>query len=310
MPVRFQAAMHRQPDPLIVTGASGFVGRVLAAKLPCVPHAIALGREEWRASVDAAPWRGSTVYHLAARAHRDGRDDAPYQRDNVEKTIALAEAAAAGGAERFVFLSSITVLGSETRDRPFAPGDAPAPTEAYGRSKRDAEQALVRLSQRTGLALVIVRSPLVVGAHPAGNLRTLLRFAHGPWPLPLGGIENRRTMVCVEDLARLLVACGTSPNAPGRTFHAGDPAPISTSRLVAAMRRAWGRSPGLFAVGPGSLEALAAVVGRGSMIRRLTRSLEVDVTATLSLLGWRPAIDLEAGIEAMAREFHVEPGRP
>ena len=299
--------MRDQPGPAVVTGAGGFVGRSLCARLQA-PATVHLGGDDWRARTASARLAGATVFHLAARVHRAGdRDEAGYQHDNVEKTRVLAEAAAAQGASRFVFLSSIKVNAEETAARAVAPGDAPAPADAYARSKWAAEQALAAIAASTGLAVVVVRAPLVVGPGAGGNLRTLLRLADSPWPLPFAAIDNHRTMIDVDDLADLLVRCAISAHAPGRTWLAGDPDAVSTPRLVAGMRRALGRPPRLFSVPPRALETGAAIAGRRETVRRLTRSLEVDASATQRELEWRPAIGLEAGIARMAASFRAAP---
>jgi len=292
----------------IVTGASGFVGRALLARSPA--ESLALARDDWRDRIAGTRWSGATLYHLAARVHGRRGEEADYRRDNVEKTITLAEAAERGGARRLVFLSSIKVNGEETRERPFRRDDPPAPQDAYARSKADAERALQEIAGRGKLAVSIVRSPLVIGAGAAGNLRALLELADTPWPLPFAGIENRRTFVCVEDLARLLIACADSPRAEGRTFLAGDPVPMSTPRLIATIREALGRPARMMRFDPARLEALAALAGAREKMRRLTRSLEADVAETLRELSWSPSISMEAGIAGMARAFRGEAAAP
>ena len=206
---------------MLLTGASGFVGRSV---LPLFPGAstLRLRDDDWRARIGAAELSGATVIHLAARVHREGDAEALYERDNVEKTAALAEAARAARARRFIFLSSIKVNGEETRDRPFGPDDPAAPADAYARSKWRAETALRDIAGQD-LDFVIVRSPLVVGAGARANLRALALLADGPWPLPFASIRNRRSLVHVDDLARLIGACASVPDASGRVFLAGDP---------------------------------------------------------------------------------------
>ena len=288
----------------IITGASGFVGRTLLERARGEP--LALGPDDWNHRIAAARWEGATVYHLAARVHGRRGDEADYRRDNVDKTLALAEAAERGGARRLVFLSSIKVNGEETGERPFRPDDAPAPEDAYARSKADAERALREIAARGKLSISIVRSPLVIGEGAAGNLRALLRLADTPWPLPFGAIDNRRTFVFVEDLARLLLACGDEPRADGRTFLAGDPVPISTPRLIETIRTALGRSARMMRIDVAALEAMASLAGAREKIRRLTRSLEADVSDTLRELAWSPSIPMEEAITKMARAFRAE----
>ena len=295
------------PTHAIVTGASGFVGRALGARLGAAPHALSLGALDWRERIAAAPWAGATVFHLAARVHEPRGDESAFEEDNVEKTAVLGEAAARGGARRIVFLSSIKVNGEETQARPFHPEDPPAPEDAYARSKWRAELALAETSRRMGLATVVVRAPLVVGPGAAGNLRALLRLAASGMPLPFGAIDNRRTLVDVDDLAALLAACGEAPEAAGRLFLAGDPRPVSTREILAAIRGAWSEPPRLFRVRAATLERLAALVGKATTMRRLTRSLEADVAATLRDLPWSPSTPLAHAVARMARAYRSTP---
>jgi nucleoside-diphosphate-sugar epimerase len=285
----------------IVTGASGFVGRALCAALAGGCERLAFGQPDWDARLRAAPLEGATIFHLAARVHQRGRaDEAAFEHDNAGKTRALALEAVRRRARRIVFMSTIKVNGEETRGRAFAASDPPAPQDAYGRSKLAAERALAEAS---GIDWVVVRSPLVLGPGPEGNLASLVRLADSPWPLPLASIANRRSFVHVGDLARLLVACGTEERARGQVFLAAHPVPFSTATLVSALRHALGRPARLFAVPAGILEGAAAIAGQGNAARRLTRSLEVDASAAREVLGWTAAIGLEEAAAEIARSW-------
>jgi len=297
-------------ESVVVTGCTGFVGRALCASLAGRTVPLALSGSGWREAIGRCAWRGSTVFHLAARVHRPGDDDeAAFMRDNAEKTRVLAEAAARGGARRLVFLSTIKVNGEETGARPFGPADPPAPADAYARSKLAAEKSLTALADSGALAVTIVRAPLVVGPGAGGQLRALLRLVDSGWPLPFASIANRRTLIEVGDLAELLARCAEARSAAGRTLLAGDPSPLATPEIVGRLRRALGREPRLFACAPALLEAGARAVGLGERMRRLTRSLEVDARETAALLGWAPRSGAAAGLEAMAAAWRRERAR-
>ncbi|HUL95515.1 MAG TPA: NAD-dependent epimerase/dehydratase family protein [Usitatibacter sp.] len=283
-----------------VTGATGFVGRFLTARLPASSQ-LHFGAPGWAEQLARADLRGATVFHLAARVH----DALPataqdYRRDNVEKTEALANAARKAGARRLVFLSTVKVNGEETFDRPFTAADAPQPQDDYARSKWEAEQRLAALG---GLEICIVRCPLVYGARSAGNLGRLLRLADSPWPLPLAGIANRRSFIHVDDLVTLLLACATHGNASGATFVAAHPQPVSTAQVVATMRRHLGRPERLFAMGSASLEALAALAGARDKAMRLTRNLEVDASETTRRVGWSARASLDDAVRDTVRGY-------
>jgi UDP-glucose 4-epimerase len=239
------------------------------------------------------------VFHLAGKTHGEGpQTPAAFRHDNVEKTVAFARAAKDGGARRFVFLSSIKVNGEETT-RPFTSADVPAPQDEYGRSKLEAERALREILPDS----VVVRSPLVYGAGAKGNLLALLHAADSPWPLPFAAVQNRRSFIHVDDLARLLVACAGHGDAPGRTFLAAHAHPVSTRDLVVTARRYLERPARVYALPRAVLDAIGAMAGQSDRMRRLTRSLEVDPSETQRVLGWTAQIEFAAAMEDMVEAY-------
>jgi UDP-4-keto-D-QuiNAc 4-reductase len=235
------------------------------------------------------------------------RDEDAFARDNVEKTRRLAHEAARRGARRLVFLSTSKVYGEESPGRPLAVSDPPAPADAYARSKLEAERALAFVAAETGIAIVIVRSALVLGPGAKANVESLMRLADGGWPLPLASIANRRSYVHVDDLARLLVGCATHPQAVGAILNAAHGDAFSTPGLVGALRRHLGRPPRLYAASPALLEAAATIAGQRGRMRRLTRSLELDVSATEARVGWKASVGLDAAAGEMARTWRARP---
>jgi nucleoside-diphosphate-sugar epimerase len=296
--------MSSLPGRIVVTGATGFVGRALISALGG-PTTLRLGVETWREDLARTDFRAAVVFHLGARVPGEGVGEADFERGNVERTRALAQAAAAGGAPRLIFLSSIKVNGEESSAHPFRADDPPRPQDAYARSKWTAEQALGEAARGTPMQTVIVRSPLVVGPGARGNLRALLGLANTPWPLPFGGIRNHRTLLAIDDLVALLIRCAAAPEAGGKTFLAGHPVALSTPEILSTLRRALGRPPRLFAMPTAGLEGLAAPLGLGAAMRRLTRSLEIDVSRTMHALQWAPQVQIESALENMARDYRV-----
>lgn len=271
----------------------------MSEQLGASMQALHLGPDDWRERIEHARFDGCIVIHLAARVHARAADEQLYDRDNREKTAALAGAAVRGGARRFVFLSTVKAIGEETSAAPFAVDTPPCPVDAYGRSKRAAEIELVEAARGTRMEPVIVRAPLVLGPGAKSNAASLMRLCDSPWPLPFGAVSNRRSFVHVRDLARLLVACAGAPRAAGRAYLAAHPVPFSTPALIAALRRALGRPARLLDMDPAWLEALARSVGRGATMRRLTRSLEVDPSAAQADLGWEAQVGLERAAHEM-----------
>jgi UDP-glucose 4-epimerase len=257
---------------------------------------------DWHAALAAC----SAVVHLAARVHlmRDTAQDslALYRATNTEATLNLARQAAQAGVRRFVFVSSIKVNG-EGRDTPYRETDAAAPEDAYAISKWEAEQGLQRIAQETGLEIVILRPPLVYGPGVKANFLRLMRMVQRGWPLPLGAIRNRRSLLYLGNFVDAIRLCVEHPAAAGQTFLLDDGQPVSTPQLVRAVARAMGRPARLLAVPVGVLERAGALLGRRKTVARLTGSHCVDSSAIRLRLGWKPPFSMEAGLAATVADL-------
>jgi len=243
----------------------------------------------------------SCVVHCAARAHimKDELSDplAEYRRVNVEGTINLSRQAAAVGVKRFVFISSIKVNGEQTpRGKPFTALDTPAPEDAYGLSKWEAEQALQEISSETGMEVVIIRPPLVYGSGVKGNFASMIKIVAMGIPLPLGAIRNQRSLVALDNLVDLITTCIDHPSAANQVFLAGDGQDFSTTELLRGVAGAMGKPSRLIPI-PSSFLLLGAMLfGRKSLAQRLFGSLQVDISQAVDLLGWTPPISVEEGL--------------
>jgi UDP-glucose 4-epimerase len=310
---------------ILVTGATGFVGTALCSRLAVqgdevvaaarrpgangarpgdTPGAVVwanvgeVGRDtDWRDALTGV----EAVVHLAARVHvmKETASDAltAFRRVNVEGTLRLAQDAAAAGVRRFVFVSTIKVNG-EGRDAPYRETDVPAPEDAYAVSKWEAEQGLQRIAQETGLEVVILRPPLVYGPGVKANFMRLMQIVQSGWPLPLGAIRNRRSLLYLGNFVDAIRLCVEHPAAAGRTFLVDDGEPVSTPDLIRAVAQAMGRPARLLAVPVGLLDFVGALLGRRAAVARLTGSLWVDSSAIRSRLGWSPPYTLRQGLDA------------
>lgn len=299
----------------LVTGATGFVGTALCDMLeasgyevvPAVRSKSGLPREVVVGNLDASPdWRPAlngcdVVIHLAARVHvmDDTAQDplALYRVTNTEVTLNLARQAVQGGARRFVFISTIKVNG-EGRDVAYRETDVPAPLEAYAISKWEAEQGLRQMAEETGLEVVILRPPLVYGPGVKANFLRLLRMVERGWPLPLGAIRNRRSLLYLGNFVDAIRLCVEHPAAAGQTFLLDDGEAISTPELVRAVAHALDRPAHLLAVPVKVLEFGGTLLGKRAAMTRLTGSLWVDNSLIRSRLGWTPPYSMEAGLAA------------
>jgi len=315
-----------------VTGANGFVGRALIGSLLAHGHSVkALTRgpdtslilpgvegvatgaieqiTDWRPFLD----RVEAVVHLAARAHvkdADFADEVLVQAINTRATLSLAESAARRGVRRFVYLSSVKVNGEATEPgRPFRPDDPPAPGDLYARSKADAERGLAEIAARTGLAVTVLRPPLVYGTGVRANMRALIDLVARVPALPFGAIDNRRSLISVDNLASALVVALSSQAAAGRTYLVSDGEDPSTPDLVRAIARHLGRTVLLLPVPVPVLEMAGRAFGRQAQIERLTRSLQVDPSAFVAEAGWRPVETLDQGLAKAIRSFRAASAR-
>lgn len=307
-----------------VTGATGFVGSALVGKLASSHdlEVIALIRQEplralsgvvYRSFGDLLPdtdWqhglRGADVLvHTAARVHVM-KDTAAsplnaFRQVNVQGTLNLARQAAAAGVRRFVFISSIKVNGEATQPgHPFTTDNTPAPVDAYGVSKMEAEQGLRNIAAQSGMDLVIIRPPLVYGVAVKANFAAMMRWLQLGVPLPFGTIHNQRSLVALDNLVDLIVTCLRHPAAANQTFLVSDGEDVSTTELLRRMARAMGRPARLVPV-PAVVWTLAAtLVGKQDLAQRLCGSLQVDIEKTRRLLGWQPPLTLDQGLKKAA----------
>jgi nucleoside-diphosphate-sugar epimerase len=288
---------------ILVTGAAGFIGQALVEHLrrggrDVLP--VTRGMEAPMADVD-------TVVHLAARAHVAADEAADpleeFRRVNVSGTELLADAAVSCGVRRFVFVSSIGVLGNDSGARAFTAADPAQPHEPYAVSKWEAEQRLLERVAGTATKAVIVRPPLVYGPGVKGNFLRLLRLVHSGLPLPFAGLEARRSFVGVQNLCGLLEACIDHPAAAGRVLLAADGEDVTLPELLVAIARGLGRSARLFKAPWPLVESLASLAGRREDLARLAGSLRVDASETRRVLGWQPHLRFEQGIRAMAEWY-------
>lgn len=302
---------------LLVTGATGFVGTALVSRLldegydirgvtrrsgaedfPFQPVSVPAvdGDTDWGEALAGV----DTILHLAARTHAVGEkgggnlDD--YRPLNVEGTRTLARAALRAGVRRFVFLSSIKVNGERTGERAFTADDSPAPEDAYGISKWEAEQALRDVVCDSGLEVVVVRPPLVYGPGVKANFARLVRWVRGGVPLPFGAVDNRRSLVALPNLVDLLVRCVHAPEAAGRTFLVSDGVDVSTPGLIREIAAAMGRRARLWPVPLAALRLVGRMTGRGAEIERLCASLQVDIAETRRVLDWTPPVTMREAL--------------
>lgn len=305
---------------VLITGATGFVGTAVTSKLAVSPDfqvwagiresAIALPSGAIPLHMEALenpasytlPSGISVVVHCAARVHvmRDKSTDplTEYRKVNVEGTLNLARRAVDAGVKRFIFISSIKVNGEKTAPgRPYMANDPPAPDDPYGISKLEAELGLQALAAETGLEVTIIRPVMVYGPGVKGNFLLMSKLVRKGIPLPLGSIQNKRSLLGIENLVDLIIRCINHPAAANQVFLAADGMDLSTTDLLHGVAKAMGRPSRLISF-PASLLRLGAILlGRAEVAQRLLDSLQVDISKTKKLLDWAPPVSVEEGLK-------------
>ena len=304
---------------ILLTGANGFVGQHLGAYLVKQGHQVIATSRRSDVVFDYTPvhvaqvgvinaktdWTTAlegveVVIHLAARVHimREKAADplVEFRQMNAEGTSRLAQQAAEAGVKRFVFLSSIGVNGESTTTRPFSEDDPAAPKNPYAQSKWEAEQQLLALAAQRDLEVSIIRPPLVYGPGARGNFLRLLGLTAKAWPLPLASIDNRRSLVGIENLCSLVEVCTRHPQAAGEVFLVSDDQDISTPELIRMLAEAMERPCRLLPFPTSILAAASKLLGQQGVWSKLAESLQVDISKARQQLGWQPVISLEQGL--------------
>ncbi|WP_034299669.1 SDR family oxidoreductase [Herbaspirillum sp. RV1423] len=316
---------------LLITGATGFVGKALISALATNPQYVLracvrrdniifpdnvdlikvpdlAAETDWHAALEGI----DTIVHAAARVHvMDDKSADPlaeFRRVNVDGTLNLARQAADAGVRRFVFISSIKVNGEETLPgRPYTADDVPRPRDPYGISKHEAEQGLLALAKETSMEVVVIRPVLVYGPGVKANFQSMMRWLDKGVPLPLGAITtNRRSMVALDNLVDLIVTCLRHPAARNQVFLVSDGEDLSTATLLRRAAKALQKPARLVPVPPLLLNSIAKLLGKTSVAQRLCGSLQVDIVKTSSLLGWHPPVDIDTTLEKTATQLRQQ----
>ncbi|MBV5341160.1 MAG: SDR family oxidoreductase [Deltaproteobacteria bacterium] len=312
-------------NSILITGANGFVGLSLLKKtisrgynVKCSTRKINSLMSEVQTFVmgemiHSTDWMLAlksinVIIHLAARVHvmHEIADDplAEFRYVNVEGTLNLARQAATAGVRRFVFVSSVKVNGESTvLDKPFSPDDYPDPRDPYGISKREAEDGLFAISRETGMEVVIIRPTLVYGPGVKANFYTMMRWLHKGVPLPFGAVQNKRSLVALDNLVSFIVHCLDHPKAANEIFLISDGEDVSTTELLQKMANAFGKKALLLPIPVELMKLFANILGKGDVAQRLFGSLQVDSSKARDLLGWRPVTTMDEQLKKTADAF-------
>jgi len=302
---------------VLITGAGGFIGKPLtvrahrdgwtvrrALRHQQDPSCVAIGQIDATTDWSIALKNIEVVVHLAARVHvmDSPKTDSleKYREVNVEGTLNLARQAISAGVRRLIYLSSIKVNGeTSSASTPFSATSQPAPTDAYGISKLEAENGLRELAKHSKMDVVIIRPPLVYGPGVKGNFKTMMKVVARGLPLPLASVTtNRRSLVALDNLIDLIMTCLDHSLAANQVLLVSDGEDLSTADLLARIARAMGRHERLIPLPLWLLTAVATILGKRELTDRLCGSLQVDISQTQALLRWSPPVSVEEGLSS------------
>jgi UDP-glucose 4-epimerase len=300
---------------VLVTGASGFIAKRLAGALAkegwqvraaareptSIPAKAGVERVAMPDLAEPADWSGlltgiTHVVHLAGIAHAPGMlSDALYQRVNAEAVGELA-AQSSGKIERLVLMSSVRAQAGLSAERTLTERDRPEPTDVYGRTKLEAERRVAG----SGVPFTLLRPAVVYGKGVKGNIASLATLAKTPMPLPFAGLDNRRSLLALDNLVAAVSLVLKAKQAANETFLVADAEPISVAELVAAMREGLGRPPHLVKVPLGGVRRLMKSFGREAEWERISGNFVIDASKLMGI-GWRPGVATKDGIARMMR---------
>ena len=305
---------------ILLTGASGFIGSNLLESLCERSLDVApVYRQQYDNEIhipdinEKTDWSSAlddidVVIHAAALVHEvsDALDDlySQYYEVNVAGTLNLAQQAAEANVRRFIFISSIKVNGEETqKEKPFSENVLSIPTDLYGLSKYKAEQGLINFGEKTGIEIVIVRPVLVYGPGVKANFLSMMRWVDSGFPLPLGAIKNKRSLVALDNLIDFIITCIDHPKAANEIFLVSDDDDLSVLDLLKRLAYFLGVRSRLFPVPESVLQFGARLLGKKAFAQKLCGSLQVDITKAKDVLGWTPPVSVDEALKKTVLAF-------
>ncbi len=312
---------------VMVTGGAGFVGQAVCPALLQAGFEVSVAARNPRAAekfrgIEIRPipnigagtdWSAAlrgvdAVVHMAARVHvmeeTAGDPLSEFRRVNVEGTLRLAEDAALAGVSRFVYLSSVKVMGEATAPgQPYVEDQEPRTRDPYGVSKLEAEEALKAVAAETAMEAVILRPTLAYGPFVKGNFLSLLERCEQKPTLPLAAVRNARSLIYAGNLADAVIRCLTHPAAAGEIFLVRDGEDLSTPDMIHRTSAALHAHARLWPLPPPLLRLAGMLTGRSGQVTRLLDSLTVDDGKIRRLLDWQPPYSVDQGLQATADWF-------
>lgn len=310
---------------ILLTGATGFVGRALTQQLLEQNFHVTVLVRQYNASLpqlitqieigdlstlpDNLPQLQAidVVIHVAARAHimheMENNPLSLFRKINTAPTLKLAIEAKKWGVKRFIFISSIKVNGeSSPLNSPFTSDINQPPDDPYALSKYEAEQGLLSLSHNSDMQVVIIRPPLVYGPGVKANFSALIRWTKKGTPLPLGTIHNQRSFIALDNLTHFILHCIDHPKASNEIFLISDGEDISTTQLLQKIAHAFHQPPRLIPIPMSWMIFMAQLIGQQAIAVRLFGSMQADISKAKNLLDWQAIVSMDAQLKKIVEE--------
>lgn len=286
---------------ILISGASGFVGKFFCSSMLSKEHKLyVINSKNPDAILMYRNIKFDALIHLAARAHvmNENVNDvySAYAEVNINYTKKITNIAKYLEVKRFVFISSIKVNGESTSNKPFSELDDAKPQDDYGITKFEAEKYLSLIANDTEMEFVIIRAPLVYGRGVKANFFNLIKLCQKKILLPFGAINNKRSLIYIENLVDFILLCTHHPKAANETFVIADGDDVSTTDLIKVIREASGNRPRLIPIPQTLLVWLLKCLGKHALATRLCGNLQIDITKAKTLLGWKPPYTFKEGI--------------
>jgi nucleoside-diphosphate-sugar epimerase len=310
-------------NKIFVTGASGFIGQVVCKAFSDLKYSVCGSVRNKKNIISPLPnvtyvsvgdlalnpdWIDlligyDCVIHCAGIAEQKKiiHNDI-YKQINIDVTKKLVEQCVISGVKKFIFISSISVLGNHSNNKCFTYSDKVNPSGAYAQSKYEAEKKLLEINTKTSLEVIIIRPPIVYGAGAKGNISRLIKLLKLNLPLPFGLIENKKSFISIDNLVDVIVCCVKHPNLKGKVFLVSDDEDISLKEFLRNIARELGYRILFFPFPIFLLKFIANFIGKSNEINKLIANLQLDINYTKDTLNWKPRLSVKDGIRNMLKD--------
>jgi nucleoside-diphosphate-sugar epimerase len=294
---------------LLITGANGFIGSFLCKTIKdsytivkqvrktdkkklSKSHEIELninGETDWLSHLIGV----DTIVHLASIAHNSSDDFIVINEVNVYGTAQLAKQAANAGVKRFIYISSISVLGCDTTGKkPLDDFSIVSPHSQNAWSKLNAENLLLKIADETDLEVVIIRPVLVYGANAPGNFGKLVNLINKVLVLPFGLCNNKRSFISVDNLSNFISVCIEHPKAKNEVFCISDGNDVSIREFTDGIAKGLNKRLIQLPIPVSIFKLVGKITGKSEPIEQLIGDLQVDSSKARDLLDWTPPITM------------------